>query len=112
MQGEQDKKHACNHIEPGRQAREKIEPKCGRTDEERAHPTSAEPIKLISESAQCEQANVVVLHHVLRVMKMGGKKKQRQHSGNRMTSGKAQQAKEPETDQRGQEIQQDVDEVA
>jgi hypothetical protein len=64
------------------------------------------------ETCQRQQHDVVVLHHVLRVVQVRGAEQQRQNAGDRLFDAEPQLAQETEAHQRRQNIDQDVGAVA
>ena len=71
-------------------------------DQQRATLRAAKPVVLKGQTGQGKQSDVVVLHHVLRVVQVSGTEQQGQHSGDRLRHVEAKHQQKPVADQHRQ----------
>src|SRR6185437_4508559 len=95
---EQEKNAADEDFESGGEAREQIQAEGGGADEQGTAVPFPQPFVLIGESDEREEHDVVVFHHVLRVVKMRGAENQGERAGDGFARGKLQLAQKTKTD--------------
>ena len=109
----EQKKNASRHkIEAGGEPRKQVQPERGATHPQRPLASRAQPVILKRESSQRQKHDVVVLHHVLRVMQVRGAEHQRQHAQHGFPHAESQLAKQAKTHQRREHIHQDAGAIA
>src|SRR5208283_819502 len=99
-------------VQAGGQPSQQVKPEGGGADEQRPAISRTRPFVLIGQPGQGQKEDVIVLHHVLRVVKVSCAEQQSEHSGDRLLGGESQPAQESETDQSCQDVDQDVRAVA
>ena len=111
-QHQQQKQRPSQKIQARREAGQQIEAERSRANQQRAPAAAAQPLVLIREAGHAQQEDVVVLHHVLRVMEMGGRQQQSQNTHHRLRDAEIQLPQKAEANQRSQHRHQDVNAVA
>src|SRR5271157_2418388 len=111
-QHQQQKHAASQQIQASRETRQQVQSEGSRANQQRAAAASKQPFILKRQASQRQKHDVVVLHHVLRIVQVRGAKQQRHHARDRLPRAEPQQPQKTETHQRGQHVDQYVGAVA
>src|SRR5579871_2767151 len=80
-ESQEDEEHSREQIQSRGDAGKKVESERAGSDDESAGAAGAQPFKFERESGESQQTDVVVLHHVLRVVQVRCGEEEGEHSG-------------------------------
>src|ERR1700733_707675 len=107
-ENETQERDAGQQVQTCCQAREQVQAEGASPDEKCAPAASLEPLIFECEAGDREEKDVVVLHHVLRVMEMRGGEKQRQDAGDGMVRCESELTQNAETHERRKNSDKDI----
>jgi len=108
QEDEQEEQAAGEQIEAGGEAREQVQSEGRRADQKGAPGAGLQPFVLEGEADKREETDVVVLHHVLRVVQVRGEQEQSERAGDGLVYGEVKLAQKAEGNERGEDAEQDV----
>src|SRR5205807_4286186 len=107
-QHQQQKHGPSEHIHGNRESRQQVQSECRRPNHQRSPCTRQQPFVLIAEPRQSQKQDVVVLHHVLCVVQVGGTQQQGENPGPCLLHGEFQKSQKAKAHQRGKHIEESV----
>ena len=105
---QQQEEHGGQQIHPGGEASEQVEAQGAGSDKQGATATGLQPLVFEAEAGEGEETDVIVLHHVLRVVEVGGSQQKGEHTRDGLVDVELKLAEKPEADEGGQHRDKDL----